>query len=508
MNRKFKVGAMLLLAMGMLSGCADDQMTLYVPTDTNKEVQVSEHIEVTDEMLLDLFSKYFSLTEEDMLVLNQHPTKVDENYKESYKVYAKKVQDLLGDTISDSAIIKLASNYATSDFHLPKKLELNGYVTYDVAKVEQVSIDSVQYKESTMVYEVSVTTLNKVETTAEANKKYTWDDQKGYYAQTETPNLGEPAFASTIMLDANLEKSILYAQSEENDEIRLKHKYWVEVTPDKTLKVESIKEVTTINLDGNIRQKAKNTSHIERLPYYKLSSDKDQKVVRQAMESLLFQTNDFFKYYDMALDTSYQTFLDMWEKDLSLKGIVNVDAASYKNAFSKYINPYKDNIQKLVAYTEQMTLTSSVFSTKLQPRYSVKIPVTATLVSNQPAYFVYTYQIGIENEQIEFIEFDNLLEISEDEFKALTEIKEEVAPSKEGQNSNVEDTNDVEDVDVAQNEKDTPNTSDSVGTEPTQEIELEEDTTEEVTPNGSVEPIQEEAIQGDGPQEAETIQDA
>ncbi|WP_069998215.1 hypothetical protein [Cellulosilyticum sp. I15G10I2] len=400
----------ILLMIGLLTGCTKitptpfPQFTESVREQSDSEVQGQEVVE----MGLKLFFKtYFSLSEEEVLLLNQNPSKVDSAYWETYKAYKENLLKLIGDYLTPAASAKIKEQYLTYDFHLPKKLQLNEYVTLGPAIVEAVHIvDSRPTGENT-TYRVAVTTHTQVDTLNEANKKYEWDAEKNYYVKAEDQIRNKYTFSVNQLSEATAEHVYLYAEisGDVADEIKLIQYYWVEISPGTKLQIESVKEATAILVSEQTRQLAHNTKHIERVPYSKEVSAREQNTIKIVMNKLMTQSDDFYSYYEKAFHTGYDVFKLIWEKDLELVKEVVISEASYKEAFHSVINPYKHTVKKLEPNDAKITIRPSVYGTKKQPRFIVDVPVKAILTNNETVYYNYKYYIGMEQNKIEFIQF-------------------------------------------------------------------------------------------------------
>ncbi len=423
MNKR--LGVVMMLSLGSLVGCTSIQRTPFptfnnlAPAATEEKTQTNS---VSEEELLEFFNHYFSLSEEEVLLLNVQPEVGDESYEEDLRVYREKLKNLLGNQLADEAKAKLKLDYRTYDFHLPKKLALNGYVTYGATKVEKVEIVATRLVEEDIVYKVALTTLRQVEDLEEANKTYRWDEKKRYYVNTTQEGRNEKTFNPTEEDIDGLEESFYYLQEtpeDTSDSIKLLEYYWVTVEPSETLKVKSVKEGTPINVNENMRQVAMNTKHVERLPYYEEASASESQVLQKVFTTVFSQPREFYTYYNNLILTDEAALRDCWLNKLGLEKVLLIPVANGQNAYSGAINPYKENLEKVELKAEAMTLKPSVYSTKKQPRFQVMLPVKAKDMSGKELYYQYAYYVGMEQGKVEFIYYVNRTTLSPEAYGSM-----------------------------------------------------------------------------------------
>jgi hypothetical protein len=449
-------GTVIALVL-LVTGCGQVERTPFpVVAEQVIEQEVSEvqPLEVTEAGLKMFFTEYFSLPEEEVLLLNQNPPLIDSAYWDTYKAYKEKLSNRIGHYLSPEAKEKIEEQYRTYDFHLPKKLQLNEYVTFGPAAVEWVHIVDARPSGENTIYQVAVSTRNQVETVTEANKKYQWQEDKHYYVQAELSENSRYTFSVTDKeTEEKMNQSYVYAQEaslSSPDEIKLIQHYWVEVRPENRLLIESVKEASPIQVNENTRQLANNTKHIRRVAYWPEPSMREQSLIKTVMSQLMQQPENFYTYYEKAFHTSYDVFKLVWEKDLELEKQVTISESSYKEAFNTLINPYKHTVKKIAFESAKMKIFPSVYATKKQPRFIVYVPVKAELSDNQTAYYTYKYYVGIDQSKVETIRFMNREELTEEAY--LNEASE----ANKGENE-VKETDETEEIDEAKETKeDTP----------------------------------------------------
>jgi hypothetical protein len=375
-------------------------------TETAQEV---EKYRPTDDDFKKFFTKYFSLSEDDILAINQRPDKVTPEYWEAYTQYEQKVVSLIGSYLTDDAKRIIKEQHLHYGFDLPKKIQLHGYVTYDPTVIEKAEILSFRPLGDNMIYEIALTTRNKVIDVFEANRRYRWDYNKGYYVRS-ADNASSNTFSIPNYLSKYTSSSYLLLQEtpeDHEDEIRLIQKYWVEVAPDDSLMIEGVKEASVLEVEEQSTHVANNTKYITRIPYTDGVPPKDDLLVKTVFLKLFSQTQDFYYYYEKALNQDLETFKAVWDKSLALSTKVIIPQVTYKQAYSN-INPYKDNIVKLEVKEENIVVKPSLYSTQKQPRYLVYIPVKALLSNNEVMYYEYKYLTGLELGSVEFITYQDV----------------------------------------------------------------------------------------------------
>ena len=108
------------------------------------------------------------------------------------------------------------------------------------------------------------------------------------------------------------------------------------------------------------------------------------------------------------MKTAYNTNAKAFEKvfdDLGFMSKFEMNADTYKAAFTKELNPYKDEVAVFKVDEKNIKITPSVYSTLYQPRFVVTVPVEALHNNNQVVFYSYKYYVGMEKGKIELIQF-------------------------------------------------------------------------------------------------------
>lgn len=207
------------------------------------------------------------------------------------------------------------------------------------------------------------------------------------------------------------ENSYMFLEgNNQEDEIRLSHHYWIEVKNQENLEIYSLKEATTMPVEEELRQKACYTGHVKRIPYFEEIPMQDQKIALKVLFKLLSQDAQFFGYYQSALETNAKSLDLLFKLDLDLEEVeVGKD---FEKAYSRKINPYKDNIQALELKQENMIAKVSIYATAKQPRFVVIVPMKVLLNNDTVVYYKYYYLVGLENHKVEFIHFLKTQQVS------------------------------------------------------------------------------------------------
>ncbi|MHC1749934.1 MAG: hypothetical protein AB9856_16800 [Cellulosilyticaceae bacterium] len=354
----------------------------------------------------DFFTQYFSLTEAEILRFNQSPIYITEDYYNINDECSERLNTLLKGYLSDGVKKKLEAGYYRACFDLPKKLEMNEYITYGAAKVEDVQIVGTRPQESNRVYEVALTTTNKVKSVSQGNKDYVWDEEKQYYIPHQNATKPTQAFLVNNRVSDALDDSYSYQQVSEGqpmDEIKLIQNYWVEVAAGEVLKIETVKEAVPVTM--NARQRATNTKFVTRIPYSTEISPSNKSKVIKVLNSFIGQPKAFYDSYKKTMQSGYNAFLAMLKTPLDIEAEMIHSEITYKNAFNENLNPYKDNMVKIAVDQKGITLVPSVYATKVQPRFKAIVPIKAVLSTGEEMSYQYEYLIGMEKDKIEFIQF-------------------------------------------------------------------------------------------------------
>lgn len=420
-----KTISLVLLGIAMtftLTGCRTQlkEVTAVVQDeaiDTNEALVDISNLE-EDSIVMDkinlkkFFEKYFSLSLEDRLLLNQDSMSLDEEQRKSYQERLDEFKLQLAPFLGEEGLMRLEKGYVREKFHLPKLLEINHYVSEETSQVEDVEIVSARPLGNRIIYQVDITTKEKVIDIIEANTRYVWDASTQYYTYREEADSREIAFKSGYNLQDSLENSYLFLQlsGESEDEVRLVHSYWIEVTPDQELQIESIQEADRYTASEVGRQAANYNKHVTRQAYQEEASKEHKEIIQQIFINIFERPKEFYSYYEKAWQQEFEKFEETLLDDLGLKKWIALTPIGYKDAFHPHINPYKDNIERITIQKEGVSIIPSLYSTQKQPRYQVKIPAKVLKNNNEERLYTYEYLIGFEENKVEFIQFIGIKE--------------------------------------------------------------------------------------------------
>ncbi len=336
----------------------------------------------TNQQMKSFFAKFLKVSHEDLLVLNQKPREVNDEYWRAYKAYETKVNDILGEYLSSEAKAKLSNQYLHDDFQFPRFVELNDYMITDIANVSDAKIVSKQVKEDSIVYEVEVIAMANVIDLDWANKKYTWDGEKGYYIQSIFLDTG---------VDADEEPGL--------DRIRVAMNYFVEIPDGETFTVNSVREKTGLYLGMDEQANIKNNQFITRRSFLNAVIVKEEAVIHDFLDEFLKEDYNFYSYYRKAYDTDFETFRILFEDYLNLSDIVALDEENYKRQFEPSIIPLKDNMESLYFdVIEDVVVMPHVSSSSKLSTYQVVINADVRLINGQVVPYEYTYLIILDKE--------------------------------------------------------------------------------------------------------------
>lgn len=387
-----KYGA-LYCCLLFLSGCSLGEVQVEQVVEMRQTVEVVESKvqdkeKVTEQKMKLFFDKFLSLGEETILVLNQKPKIIGNEYWSAYRTYQDKTSEILGSYLSSATKKRLEEQYIHDDFHYFRLIEINDYMITGVSGIEDVKIISKDLNNNKNIYEVMVTAKAKVLDQEIANRIYTWDTNKGYYTKkVQTEN-------SQFDIDST------------SDEIRIKLNYWVEISDDEILEINSVKEKSNISLGLDERLNAKNNYFIGRIPYQEEVIQKHQDKIYKFVDLFMKQEYNFYKHYEKAYNTSYDSFKTVIANDLGLKNAVTLKEKNYKDSFDPIIIPLKDNMNLLeFDVKEDVTVIPHVSSSKKYPTYEVKIKADVSLVDGKNISYEYTYLFTFEDGMISKIRF-------------------------------------------------------------------------------------------------------
>lgn len=378
---------------------------------------------LTEEDFQPFFKALFGYSEDTFDKLNRNDEITFSGYMEDLNFYKEQINNGIGAYFSKSLKSQLMSESTPLDLDLPKKVKINDYVVEAAGKVEEVRIESSRESGENMIYEIAVTSTNKVMPIENFLNAYGWSTHLGYYAKK-----GEVDDVVGVTLEGE-EPSPIYASLENGqDQIKVVSQYWIEVSePEKSSKlhyqVEGLKQAGNFDVDEDKKQGILNSQYIERVPYYKEVADGEKKVIVDVVAQLFNASKERYSYYEKTFETSYEQF-QQGLAEMKIADKLNLDNATYKQAFPITINPYKDNITALEVDTQKIQILPSLYSTQYQPAFVVSIPVVAQKKDQEDAYFVYKYFIRMENQKIEAIQFmkmESLTKASYEGFSAACE---------------------------------------------------------------------------------------
>ncbi len=412
----------LILIVSVCVGCEKNReiATIQVtPTTETIEIpQVDSFFSEKD--FYNFFKAYFSLTEEEILSVNKNYEVVDSQYWGHLQDYKAVIINKLGDYLCEEMKQKLEEQYLTNEIHLPKKLLINEYITYGSATVESLEIISMRQMGEDMVYEIGVTTCNDVQKLSDFQESYVWVPEVNYY-DLKSKVLNGEAITLERYSDASskaLEADIMYAvdaTEEEKDKIKLLQKYWVKVAPGRKLKIKGIQEADTLSNQERTRGQVSQSEYVTRLAYYNKVSEEERLLIQKIFGHIMCEGKMFYEYYDKAMASGYNAVKLFWE-DVGLLDTINITPESYKQRFETTINPYKDNIIGLTLLPEVIEVIPSLYSTKMQPRFIVNLPIKALLSNNEIVYYKYKYFVGMDENKVEFITFMNMESLTEENY--------------------------------------------------------------------------------------------
>lgn len=412
---------MLVILLICNVGCSPNNTSVPELIETKEIVTQIEGLEsmydFSQDEWMNFFKAYFSFTQEELLILNQRRELIDEAYWSQLRQYYEPlIQSKLGMYLEEDLAIRLQKEYVFDEITLPSWVLINQYIVEGEAKVEGIEMLSARALGEDMVYEVSVTTVNKCKPVSEFTEEYTWGEKEGYFIRKEIGQ-GYPLLSFyNPYLEVMSHQSYLYSSKE--DEMKLKQHFWITVSQEKPLKIKSIHHAEEWERHQNEYKMVLGSKYITRIPYKEQVSPEEKNLLQKVFETLMTIDKSFYEYYEKAYATNVDVFRRMWE-DIGLGDQMEIQEIDYREAFPTSILPYKDEINRLTISPQGISFKPSVYSTKQQPRYVVTIPVEALLNTNQTVYYTYNYFIGMENKKIEFIQFLSIDEIESEDYTGV-----------------------------------------------------------------------------------------
>lgn len=392
MRKKLFTYGILCLLLG--TGCSLNetpiQLSAQLQQETTEMVETENQVNITDEYMKKFFTQYLQIDEDTMLLVNQRPTQINDDYWSIYKGYENKTNEIIGDYLSTDAKKKLSKQYLHDDFHYPRLLEMNGYMIVSITDVEDATIISKSPREDKNIYEVMVTAKARVVDLASARKMYRWNEDRGYYTKTDSYNL-------------------------EFDKIKIHLNYWVELHKEEELKINSVKEKNSIALGADQQVNVKNNYFISRIPFQNDITEEEQKKVHKFIEVFLKQEYNFYKHYEKAYNTNYDAIRMVLESDLGLRNIVTVKEENYTDSFNPSIIPLKDDMMLLTFASDQdVTIVPHISSSEKKPIYEVTVKADVTLINGEVVTYEYSYLFVFEDDTISSVRLITLDTYSKD----------------------------------------------------------------------------------------------
>ena len=385
MGKKFIFSHILCTSL-LVSSCGlknpyEAETVVGARTMVQKSVQV-EAEGVTDQEMKVFFSKLLEIDHETLLLVNQKPQEVNDQYWGAYKSYENIVQEILGDYLAASAKSKLKKQYLHDDFHFPRFVQLNDYMITGIADVLDASITAKRKTEDSTIYEVAVLARAHVIDLDWAKKKYQWDHDKGYYGQ-----------------EIFLESGNHAAQEPGLDQIRVSMNYILQVPEGDGFTVMSLREKTGLHFGIDEKGHIKNNDFMTRLAFKDEITGEEEAVIHKFLQMFLNEDYNFYGYYRKAHGADFDTFRSVLERDLNLKKIVALSEDTYKQQFEPSIIPLKDNMESLsFDLIEDVEIRPHLSSSAKNSSYQVLLKANVTLINGSVVPYEYSYLFILDQE--------------------------------------------------------------------------------------------------------------
>lgn len=403
----------------MLSvGCSKEPEIVEI---SNEVIAPTEEVEtqivasqLTEKDFEAFFKDYFSFSEEELLMLNQSYNTTDEAYwNHLTTVYEPMINKAIGKYLGGDLKATMKKQYVKEEINLPKWLFINQYIVSGQARVERIEIRSMRDLGSQTIYEIAVTTENECYPANTFLEQYGWGEKENYFVKKEE---GIPDI-SLEQLDSQDLQEQSYIFSEKTDYMKLEQHYWIALDHTSQFQIVSINTATSWGVAPQDKHSLMDSQYVSRVPFETEATTKEVTLLTNLFKGIMNEKPSTYTYYNKAYDTSAEAFEKVWD-DMGLGGILTINEADYQSAFQKNITPYKDGIIALSPRWEGIQITPSLWSTAKQPRFIVTIPTEALLNSNQKVYYNYKYFVGMENSQVELLQFMAMASIDEASYQS------------------------------------------------------------------------------------------
>ena len=138
MRKEIMVYGLFCCCLFFTAGCSGDKSLVNSDGELQQGPLVTAQVEyekkasITDLEMKTFFEKYLRIDEEAMLILNQKPQKINEEYWAAYKSYHSKTNEMLGQYLSEKTKKKLEEQYIHDDFQYFRFVELNDYMVIGI----------------------------------------------------------------------------------------------------------------------------------------------------------------------------------------------------------------------------------------------------------------------------------------------------------------------------------------------------------------------------------------
>jgi hypothetical protein len=255
--------------------------------------------------------------------------------------------------------------------------------------------------------QVEVKTKADVITEEEFNQIYIYDEKVRYYKQRVKD---------------------LHYNEEDMDQLKLMTSYIAQIKKEDNDQylLNSLKESRNLAISEENRRKVNNNISICRILYIDEPISSDEKVIKLFFNRFLNQDNDFYRYYQYAIDTDFQTFKNLFDIDLKAGEYIWLDEQDYQSKFSQRIIPTKDNIVAVQIQQKNIEVHVHIDTTKNTQVYNVSIPAVVTKADGNFDMIEYKYIVIMEKEKIKGIQYISQKPIIESSELEQTEDKEKI----------------------------------------------------------------------------------
>ncbi|HHW66724.1 hypothetical protein [Defluviitalea raffinosedens] len=390
LKRTVKLWVSVILMMALFAGCSvlgtssreisnimNSESTEEENNEENFLADYGNEFDLLKNELIKFFRQFFSVSEEEILVLNAYPKKLNDEYWNEYALIKEYVFKLLKGYMAPELEEKFENQFLTTNIHFPRFIEVNGKVIIKYLDVEDVNYEIIEEDKPRYTLLTDVIVKGEVISKEKFIQLYNYNAEKNYYTRKEN-------------------KSIL--EESDQDEIKVKCAYILElVNKDEKVSLMSLKENGEIYISEENRRNILNNDFLQRVPYLESPQVSDEALIKLFFNQFMNQDKDSYQYFQYAYDTGYNMFEQMLS-DLDLKDYVMLEKGKYKEQFPKTTIPAKDDIISISMNKEDIKVSVHPDTSRKIRKYFADFPAKVRLSDYTNSDIIYRYLVVIEDQ--------------------------------------------------------------------------------------------------------------